>query len=163
MPASPLYDGTSIETGDAVFHLLVPTLPVSFAYELDTNLASATTGRARMDVLLEDGDGWKRTFELVPEQEFDGGITTLTGDLDLRAFQRLIERFEAFTGTNQSVYRLTVVPDITVDGLVGGEEVRDGFRRSLSNSTILGSRFPRHQQSQTAWSNSSQPTRSPGR
>ncbi len=132
VPASPLYDGTTVQTGDTVFHRLVPTLPVSFAYDLDTNLASVTTGRARMIVLLEDGDGWRRTFELVPEKEFEGATTTLTGELDLRSFQRLIERFETFTDTNQTVYRLTVVPEVTVSGLVGGEEIRDEFRPSLT-------------------------------
>lgn len=132
VPASPLYDGTTVRTGDTVFHRLVPTLPVSFEYELDSNLASATTGRARMNVLLEDGDGWKRTFQLVPEREFEGGATTLAGELDLRSFQRLIERFEAFTDTNQSVYRLTVVPEVTVTGLVGGMEIRDDFSPALT-------------------------------
>lgn len=118
-------------TGQPVFLRLSRTLSVRFGYELRTSAPSDVTGRARLRVGLRSADGWSRTVLVTRWRPFDGTQARLTGRVDLGRVQRLLTRVQALTGIHSGSYTLTVAPDVRVDGVVAGRQVRDSFSPSL--------------------------------
>ena len=90
-----IYDGDQIKTGEPVYLLLTCDLNMDFSYEFQAQRMTNTdagdiTGTFQIDALLSDADGWKRSFSLVPETDFDGTTFESNMDLDICQIQSLI-------------------------------------------------------------------------
>jgi len=129
-PESPVYDRSELRTSDTLFVAVVREVSLAFAYRFESAAAHRVSGTIGLAAELSDGNGWRRTFELVPPARFSGDRAALTSRLDLRELERLTERFEEITGTARDAYVVTVTPRVELDGTVGGRSVADSFAPS---------------------------------
>ena len=126
-PASPIYDGTSLRTGDALFLALVRRVTLTFDYRFESRLAHRVSGTVALQAELSDGNGWRRTLELAPPRPFAGDSVLARGELDLAKLDRLVQRFQAITGTTHDAYLVTIRPRVVVAGTVAGRSLGERF------------------------------------
>lgn len=132
-PAPPgLYDTAVIRTGEPVFPQLTPSVDLAFTYQLGSERAGAVAGSGALTATLSSSNSWQRTIQLQPTTSFAGRTAQLSGTLDLRAVQALIDRFESETQLNNQQYMLTITPSISVTGELGGEPLSETFAPELS-------------------------------
>jgi signal peptidase I len=128
---SAAYPSGRVSTGEPVFLRLVPRLRVSFDYRLESRRPVAATLATRLDARISDGRGWERTLPLSVERRSAGSHAVLTGTLDLRRLERLVEDVTSLTGSAQAAYTVAVQPHVSVAGRVGGDAVESDFSPEL--------------------------------
>ena len=69
---------------------------------------------------------------LAAERRFVNGGSTVSGVLDLRRLERIVEEVQALTGSGQTAYTVAVLPRVDVAGRVGGEPVDATFAPALT-------------------------------
>ena len=128
---SAAYPSGRVSTGQPVFLRLVPRLRVSFDYGLESSRAVAASLVTRLDARVSDGRGWERTLPLALERRTSGSRAVVSGTLDLRSLERLVEDVTTLTGSAQAAYTVAVQPHVSVSGRVGGEPVESVFEPEL--------------------------------
>jgi hypothetical protein len=128
----PVYHTSVLRAPAPVYLKLVHLLDVSFAYSTRAKGPARFWGSGQLELVLGDGNGWRRRVVLQPARTFDGARTTLRGRVDLRALSALIRRFEAQTGEHNTLYKLEVRPRVVLRGSVAGRPVKDVFAPSLT-------------------------------
>jgi len=126
-----VYPDGRVTTGEPIFLRLVPRLRVSFGYTLESRQPVAASGRVRLDARVSDGRGWERLLPLAPERTFRGPRVSVEGAIDLRALESLVQRVRALTGSSQTAYTVTVLPQITVTGQAGRDPIDAIFAPAL--------------------------------
>ncbi len=122
-----VYPDGAVDTGESVFVRRVDRLPVSFTYELGSELPLSVAGTAGLTAVLSDGGGWSRTLVLAAPAPLAGERATIAGILDLRRLLAMVERFERQTGTDASSYLVTLAPRVDVHGEIGGARIATAF------------------------------------
>jgi signal peptidase I len=128
---SAAYPSGLVSTGEPVFLRLVPRLRLSFDYRLESRRKVATALATRLDVHVSDGRGWERVLPLAAEQRTSGSRAVVSGVLDLRRLQRLVEDVTTLTGSAQAAYTVAVQPQVKVAGTVGVDPVDTVFAPEL--------------------------------
>lgn len=126
-----VYPDGRVTTGEPIFLRLVPRLRVSFGYTLEARQPVAASGRVRLDARVSDGRGWERVLPLASERNFQGSRVSVAGTIDLRALESLIERVRALTGSSQTAYSVTVLPQVTITGRSGRDPIDATFAPAL--------------------------------
>jgi len=126
-----LYDGAYARAGDPLFLQVTETLPVSFTYQLRADAPATLAGVARLDAVLSDGAGWRRTFQLGAPVAFVARTATVTGTLDLAALQEMIATYEALSGVPRGQYRLDLSPEVLLQGSLAGLPLVTSYRPQL--------------------------------
>lgn len=126
------YPDGRVTTGEPVFLRLVDRLRVSFEYGLDSELPLRASGRIALDARISDGRGWERVLPLAADRPFANATTRISGTLDLRRIERIVDDVRALTGSGQTVFTVAVLPRVEVDGRVGGEALDATFAPVLS-------------------------------
>jgi signal peptidase I len=129
--ASGVYEGSGASTGEPVFLRVVPSMDVRYSYRLDSQTPHTVGGTSRVVAEVSDASGWKRKIELLPQTGFEGGAVTTTATVHFGHVWDVIRRAEALTGVARGSYALTIVPEITVRGSVGGFPLEDRFAPRL--------------------------------
>jgi hypothetical protein len=127
-----VYPDGEVTTGQPVFLRLVRRLQLEFRYELQAQAPVSTRGRIALDARLADGRGWSRTLPLAAEQPFRGTRATVTGTLNLRRVQRLVDDVQALTGSAQAAFSLTLLPRVSVTGRNGAEPIDASFAPTVA-------------------------------
>ena len=127
-----VYPDGEVATGQPVFLRLVRRLRLDFHYRLDSPVPVSARGRIALDARLADGRGWSRTLPLAPEQSFRGTDAAVTGTLDLRRIQSLVDDLQALTGSAQAAYSLTILPRVSVTGRRGAAPIDASFAPSVA-------------------------------
>jgi signal peptidase I len=127
-----IYDSDTAQTGQPVYRKLTSSINVQFGYHLVTELPSDVQGSYRLVAEIGDTGSWKRTIEIQPKTGFSGGAFPTNGTIDLNQVQELIDRFEQQTGLQRQEYTLAVVPLVTTQGSVAGQELQDDFSPRLT-------------------------------
>jgi signal peptidase I len=122
-----LYDEPQVRTGDPIFRRVSETMVVQVSYRLESDRPHALAGEAQLLAELSDGDGWRRTLPLGPVIPFAGDTVSLSGTLAFAEIQRLIERFENQTGTSRGSYSLALLPQVQIQGMLGGAQIAERF------------------------------------
>ncbi|HET7009297.1 MAG TPA: signal peptidase I [Anaerolineales bacterium] len=130
-PAS-VYAGADVDSGDPVFHQLVPEFQIDFTYDFQASVPADLSARAGMLLEISEPSGWARSILLQPESTFSETKVTLTGVVDLGFVRRVIGIMEERTGVDRQAYWVDVIPWVKVEGAMGGEPFSDTFRPSLS-------------------------------
>jgi signal peptidase I len=128
---SAAYPSGLVSTGQPVFLRLVPRLRVSFDYRLETQRRVSSALVTRLDVRVSDGRGWERVLPLAAEQRTSGTRAAVSGVLDLRRLERLVEDVTTITGSGQASYTVAVQPQVAFSGRVGGDPVETVFAPEL--------------------------------
>ena len=127
-----VYPDGEVATGQPVFLRLVRRLRLDFHYRLDSPVPVSARGRIALDAQLADGRGWSRTLPLAPERSFRGTEAAVTGTLNLRRIQSLVDDLQALTGSAQAAYSLTILPRVSVTGRRGAEPIDASFAPSVA-------------------------------
>lgn len=99
-----------VATGEPVFRRLADAVTLDFAYQFATERPHDVGGTYRLNVVISDPNGWKRTIELQPPTSFEGGAFTSSGTLDLGRIQAIVDSVEQETGLRRADYLVAVAP-----------------------------------------------------
>ena len=132
VPRTAAYPDGQVSTGEPVFQRLVSRLRVTFDYRLESELPVAAAGRIALDARISDGRGWERILPVAAERRFADAGSTVSGVLDLRQIERIVEDVRALTGSAQSTYTVAVLPRVAVAGKVGDDPIDATFAPALS-------------------------------
>lgn len=111
-----VYDTQGFTTGDPVFMQLSCKVNFTFQYLLTTPSDFMGTGTYHLKAVLQGSNGWRRTFELTPENEFSGNSFDSKATLDICALRDLITGTENITEVEHLQYTVAISPDIKVKG-----------------------------------------------
>ncbi|MBK6318294.1 MAG: signal peptidase I [Dehalococcoidia bacterium] len=127
-----VYDTGLATSGEPVYRRLSDQVAFRFEYLLGSQKTLSAAGSYRMVAELGDQNGWRRTMELTPETAFEGKKFTAEGTLDLAEAQTLISILEEQSGVKNEKYSVTIRPEVTVGGAVGGTPFDDTFKPELA-------------------------------
>lgn len=133
-PSSPgaTYPDGVARTGDAVFPALSRHVTLAFAYRFASPYPNRVSGRAAMDLVISDEDGWHRRLPLVSSRPLSATGGRLVGGVSLERLRTLVNEMERETGTTQSQYSVTIRPHLRVEGVVDGSRVDTRFAPRLT-------------------------------
>lgn len=127
-----IYDSEQVQTGEPVFLQLTDQVLVIFDYQLQTREAADLMVTYSLDAQVSDQTtGWKHTIELHPTTSFDVEAVTVSGILNLREVDAIIQNMQAQTGVERKLYSIAFIPHIAVTGLVGGQPIYEEFSPAL--------------------------------
>lgn len=123
----PVYGAPTVKTGQPIFLRLVKRANFHFAYSFESKVSHSVAGTAGLDAIISAPDGWKRTLELSPEHAFRGDRVTVSGSLDFRQVQSLLDKIGVLSNVTAGTYTLTLQPHVAVRGAVNGSSVSQTF------------------------------------
>lgn len=122
-----IYDNDRAETGDPIFTTLSDEVNVNFDYRLSTELPHDVSVRYRLSVLISEQGGWERTIVLRQGTQVPAGAFSARSTLRISELREIIENLEEATGFTARDYMITVLPEVTVTGMLGGQPVQETF------------------------------------
>jgi len=127
-----IYDQPGVITGDPVYPGLECNINLSFSYDLlfiPPTGANGTiiNGEITLRSEIEDDDGWTRTFLLIPEYKFSDTSVNAHPSLNICRILDLVAEKELKTGVDGGSYRLSILPEIELSGMVGGKPFQEDF------------------------------------
>jgi hypothetical protein len=128
---SDVYPDGRVDTGEAAFLSLVPSLDVEFDYRLEARDASAVRGTTRLRAVVSDGAGWSREIPLGKPAHFTGPSARAAGSLDLESLASIVEEMKALTGSGTTTFALGIAADVAVRGTVAGAAIGESFSPKL--------------------------------
>lgn len=131
-PRGPVYPDGKATTGEPVFLRLIDEVDVAFDYSLKTDADAVVAGEVALSARVEDGTGWRHSFEVAGPTGFQGQSAEIRGTIDPHEIQRLIARVEHQTGVISGSYTVTLMPSVEIDGAIGGESVTERFTPVLN-------------------------------
>jgi signal peptidase I len=127
-----IYKSDMAQTGEPIFRTLINKVTVNFDYEFTSALSSNVSGTYRVMARISHSNGWNTTLELLPQTPFsDNGFSANT-IVDLAQIQRFLDNLEQQTGLGGQSYRLAIVPEVSVNGVVNGQTVTEKFSPELA-------------------------------
>jgi len=127
-----VYGSTTVTTGQPVFLRLVKTADFHFDYTFGSKAAHGVAGTIALDAKVTGSNGWKRTLHLTAPQHFSGDHASVSGAIALHSLSSLLERVDALSNVNGGTYTLTLLPNVQVSGIAGGNSVHDSFAPQLA-------------------------------
>ena len=124
---SGVYDTAQAQTGQPVFLKLTDALTTDFSYQFVSDQPTDLRGSVQLIAELSADNGWKRTIALQQSQAFSGNSASIQGTLDLRQVRQLIDQLEQQTEVAQREYRLAIIPEVTLEGTVADQPLRERF------------------------------------
>jgi signal peptidase I len=122
----PAYPGGRAVTGEPLFTHVISAVKLRFEYRFRAAAAHSLTGKASLYATVASTNGWQTTLELAPPTRFRGDRVLVTGKLDLTSLLALLRHLETSTAVGGS-YTLTLVPNVSTTGSVGGLPLHADF------------------------------------
>jgi signal peptidase I len=125
-----VYPGGVATTGAPVYRKLADEMAISFDYSLTSDLPANVSGVYRMDAVISQDDGWKRSVPVVETTAFEGTHVSVQGVLQLDVIQAEIDSAREQTGLDSQPlrsYTVSLVPAIEVDGTLGSVGIAETF------------------------------------
>jgi signal peptidase I len=126
-----IYDQETVQPGEPLFRLLTDDFTVAFSYRLMAPELTNVKGSYQMVAVIGDTNGWKRTLQLEPETEFEGGSFSVSSTVDLDQIQAIIDTLERRTGYVRGQYILSIKPVVSVSGALDEKPFGDAFTPTL--------------------------------
>jgi signal peptidase I len=127
-----LYDRARVEPGEPIFRRITEQFTVTFDYQLAASSPiKGPSGTLRFFAVLSEHNGWKHTLELQPLVEFNGPEVSASAEIDISELQGFMDHLEERTGLSASEYMLSIHPEISLVGQVGGHQLIDTFAPQL--------------------------------
>ena len=131
VPAGAVYENGKLTTGQPAYVQVVRSMRVTFDYRVNAAAQHTLFGTTSLTAELANGSGWTRSFPLVAKTSFSGDRARVTGMLQLAAIRKLANQLEAVTGQVPDTYTITIRPQVTLSGQIGGTAVKDTFAPPL--------------------------------
>lgn len=115
--------GDTFQRSQPIYAKLTQSIDVEFKYELQSQRASELIGETSVMLEVSVSDGWKKSIELQRAVPFKGSVANAVVAISVPEMQQLIARIEKETGFKPESYNLTVVPTVSIRGIVDGTSV----------------------------------------
>lgn len=127
-----LYDQAQVQPGEPIFRRITDSFNVTLDYRFtaEKNIENFN-GTLQLNAVLSESNGWKHTIQLQPALEFEGPAAEASAEIDISQLQGFMNTLEELTGLSPSEYALSIQPQISVEGTVGGQALSDEFAPSL--------------------------------
>jgi signal peptidase I len=122
-----VYDYQKIESGDPIFPSLGCTVNFTFDYGLHTPKPFIGDGSYVVNAEVRDTSGWHRAIPISSAVSFEGNSFHTEQVMDVCAAQELIDNKQKATGAQQSLYYLSLIPSVTINGTVNNQVLEDSF------------------------------------
>ena len=140
-----IYDSDTVVTGEPVYLLLTCDVNMNFGYQfiaprMKAVEETALRGTYLINALISDVDGWKRSFQLIPETVFQGAAFETQMNFDICQAQKLILDKETKTETKNRWYSLLILPEIRLSGSIENQQLEAAYLPGIEfqiDSTIL--------------------------
>jgi signal peptidase I len=127
-----VYDEGKINTGDAIFHALIPEFDLAFKYQLSTPETNNISGNYQILLEVSEPNGWRRQIELYPSTEFQGESFTIKATIDLGHVLTLVDQMKTNTDFTRQVFNVDIVSEVNIQGNLGDLAFEDTFVPRLS-------------------------------
>lgn len=127
-----IYDTDEVETGDPIFREISNSVVVAFDYQLKSDLPAIVSGTWDLNAVLSTDNGWSRTVPLITGETFEGASFSAESTIDLTRLRAITDRVGEQTGVSHDRFMLKIVPQVTVNGTLGGETFTDVFAPELA-------------------------------
>lgn len=127
-----VYQSGQVASGEPIYFRLVRVLDLGFDYRVSSLAPHHAQGTYQLSVELAEGSGWKRTVQLVPATPFQGDRVSIAASLDLQGVQALMNNFDFDTAGGPADFTLSIIPQITTTGSVGGAPLDEQFSPRLA-------------------------------
>jgi len=122
-----------VTTGDPILINVNPRVNFTFDYQFDTLIEGEMSGTVRLDAVVSDITGWKRTFLFAPEQAFSGGQAHIeVPDADVAPFLGVFPVYQAITGHAPVYYTASIVAVVTLDAVLEGQVLHHTFEPAVT-------------------------------
>lgn len=129
-----VFEGNVLQSGDPIFRQLNDSFEITFSYELKSDQFKSVQGTYRLLAKINESSGWNRTVEIIPYSLIVENSFTSSGTLDLSEIQTLVDNFEEQTGISNNRYTLDIIPEVILEGTIGGREFEDTFMPEMAFS-----------------------------
>ena len=127
-----IYNSPRLQTGDPMFSRLINKVDFQFDYQIISDSPiNNVQGTMRLLAQLTSVDGWQKTFELNPATPFTGPFANVSGVVNLKYIQAILDNLETQTGIERQVYTLFLQPQVTLNGTIGNQDVTEIFTPQL--------------------------------
>ena len=132
-----IYGSRGVKTGDPIFTRLNCILDLEFSYHLSLPRRTETeekdlSGSYQVYAVLQDIDGWNRSFTLIPETKFTGSSFETWALLDICHVQSLFLEKELKTLISNRKYNLAIHPRVKISGLVQDIPLQNVYAPEIS-------------------------------
>ncbi len=128
----PVYPGGIVRTGDPLYSPLVRDLRVTAGDRLTSPSAYELRGTVRLRGTVANSSGWSRSFWLGPPAQIKSGHALATANVPVAQFNALVNRVTSQIGLAAGSYALTIVPQLSLSGELGGQPISNVAQPSLS-------------------------------
>jgi signal peptidase I len=125
VPATPVYDSTTVTTGAPVFLQLTDVVHLDVREDLRAQRLRDAAVTIGVNAVLDDRNGWTRRIDLAPPATTRGDRADVGVDLSLADLGRLLADVERTTGVRSTGWGLTVLVTSTSTGRLGGRALHD--------------------------------------
>ena len=140
-----IYDRTGINTGDPIYPSLTCNISMSYGYKFSSMTATAEDykkiqGSINVYAVISDPDGWRRSFLLVPDYNFQGRVVRSELSVDICRILDVVEEKEELTQTDVRFYTLSIIPTVTVIGELESVPFDDEYQPIINfeiNESVL--------------------------
>jgi signal peptidase I len=122
-----VYEDNILQSGDPIFRQLNNSFNIIFSYELKSDHTASMQGTYRLLAKISEASGWERTIEIIPPSLIVENSFTSEGTLDLSDIQELTDNYEEQTGIYNNRFTLTITPEVSIQGKIGGRNFSDIF------------------------------------
>jgi len=122
-----------VTTGDPILVNVNPLVDFAFDYQFSTLAEGDVSGTVRLDAVVSDITGWKRTFPFAPEDAFtDGQAQIEVDDAELTGLMAAFPLYQAITGHAPVYYTASIIAVVTLNGTVEGQAINDVFEPAVT-------------------------------
>ncbi len=129
-----VYEDNILQSGDPIFRQLNNSFNIIFSYELSSAQPASIQGTYRLLAKISEASGWERSIEVVPPSLIVETSFISEGILNLADIQVITDNLEEQTGIFNNQYELTIIPEIIIQGTIGGRDFSDIYTPELSFS-----------------------------
>lgn len=128
-PATSLYAGATVSTGQPVYTNAVSDLTVTYDYQFASTASPDVSGTEQLVASIDNGQGITRTFALQPAPvSFRGPGFHASATLHLADIQAAAGAFEQLASVDGAAsYSVSISPDVVLDGGIAGQHLRASF------------------------------------
>jgi signal peptidase I len=130
--AQAIYDTKEIQTGDPIYTTLSCNIHFLFDYSLESSEGFTGGGTYQVSAILQASNGWKKSFILVPENQFTGNSFHSDASFDTCDLNTIIKNTEAITQVENLQYSLILSPLVQTKGQLAGVVLNESFSPKLT-------------------------------
>jgi signal peptidase I len=136
-PASIVYDGSVLLTGQPIYVHLIPSVTYRFDLTFVSSQAHNVVGTIRLVGVVADVNGFRKSIDLTPPTPFEGDTATITTTIELAPMMGLLQQIEGASGSVARYYTAAIVADVHIRGSIDGLALTQDFEPRVVMRILL--------------------------